>query len=154
MRQKELKAESSGLPPAARRRRPAFAWVDVRRSALWMLAISVPTMAVEEDWHGHPMIDDSTHLWLVAAGLVVVAFLVGGILAGYRRPSAATMHATAAAALAVSVLLLAALARRLWLAHEGVPGAVAQLWCYAVGAAFVLSVAGSRLGRRLAPGHR
>jgi peptidoglycan/LPS O-acetylase OafA/YrhL len=106
-------------------------------------------MAVEEDWHGRPMIDEPTHLWIIATCLVAAAFLVGGVVAGHRRPSAAPEHATAAASLAVAVLLVAAILRRLWLAHEGVPVGVVGLWCLGVAAALFLSAAGSLLGRRL-----
>ena len=58
-------------------------------------------------------------------------------------------HATAAASLAVAVLLVAAILRRLWLAHKGVPIGVAGLWCLGVVAGLFLSAAGSLLGRRL-----
>jgi len=82
-------------------------------------------MAVEEDWHGRPMIDGPTHLWIIAACLVAAAFLVGGAVAGRRRPSAAPEHATAAASLAVAVLFVAAVLRRLWLVHE----VCLSVWC-------------------------
>jgi hypothetical protein len=130
--------------------RRAFGWADVAISALLTLVVSVPTMAVEESWHGHPMIDESTHLWIIAACLVAAAFLAGGVFAGHRRPVAAPKHATVAAGLAVAVLVAADLLRRLWLAHKGVPAGVAELWCLGAVAAFLLSAAGSLLGRRLA----
>ncbi|MGA2528729.1 MAG: hypothetical protein ABSG36_06140 [Acidimicrobiales bacterium] len=145
--------DRSGRAPAITPRqhvpRPGgLAWGDVLVSSLVMLMIAVPTMALEEDWHGHPMLE-STHLWIVPGCLVAAAFIFGGALAGHRRPSAATKHATLAASLAVLALLGAALARRLWIAHEGVPGGVVRLWCLAVGTALVLSATGSVLGRRL-----
>ncbi len=105
-------------------------------------------MAVEEDWHGRPMIDGPTHLWIIAACLVAGAFLVGGVIAGHCRPSAALEYATVAASLAVAVLFVAAVLRRLWLVHEGVPAGVARLWCLGAVAALFLSGAGSLLGRR------
>jgi peptidoglycan/LPS O-acetylase OafA/YrhL len=114
-----------------------------------MLVISVPTLAVEEDWHGHPMIDQPTHLWIIAVCMVAAAFLLGGAIAGLRRPLAALRHATVAASLAAAVLLVAAVLRRLWLSHEGVSGSVARLWCLGVAVALILSAAGSLLGRRL-----
>jgi len=49
----------------------------------------------------------------------------------------------------VAVLLLCDMYRRLWIAHEGVPMVVVQLWGLGVSAALLLSVAGSLLGRRL-----
>jgi drug/metabolite transporter (DMT)-like permease len=149
MNEEELSDESSRDEHRSGRRRKGLGWVDIGMSALLILVISVPTMAVEEDWHGRPMIDEPTHLWIVATCLVAAAFLAGGVVAGHRRPSAAPEHATAAASLAVAVLLVAAILRRLWLAHEGVPIGVVELWCLGVVAALFLSAAGSLLGRRL-----
>jgi peptidoglycan/LPS O-acetylase OafA/YrhL len=106
-------------------------------------------MAIEETWRGHPMIDEPTHLWIIAACLVAAAFLLGGAVAGHRRPSAASGHAAVAAGLAVAVLIVAGVVRRLWLAREGVPYGVARLWCLGAVAALLLSAAGSLLGRRL-----
>jgi len=149
MNGEELSDESSRDEPCSGRRRSGLSWADIGISALLILVISVPTMAVEEDWHGRPMIDEPTHLWIIATCLVAAAFLVGGAVAGHRRPSAAPEHATAAASLAIAVLLAAAILRRLWLAHEGVPVGVVGLWCLGVVTALFLSAAGSLLGRWL-----
>jgi hypothetical protein len=154
MRRTEPNATSSGSAPGRPRERFAIRWADVGLSAVLVLTVAVPTLAVEEDWHGRPMIDQATHLWLVAVCLVVGAFLIGGALAGYRRPSAAVLHATTAALVAVVVLLLADVARRLWIVHEGVSLDVAHLWFFGVVGALVISAAGSQLGRRLALGPR
>ncbi len=148
MNGEELSDESSRDEHRSGRCRGGLGWADIGMSALVMLVISVPTMAVEEDWHGRPMIDEPTHLWIIATCLVAAAFLIGGAVAGHRRPSAAPEHATAAASLAVAVLLVAAILRRLWLAHEGVSVDVAGLWCLGVVVALCLSAAGSLLGRR------
>ena len=63
-------------------------WTDIVGSALLVLAVAVPTMIIEEDWHGRPMIDQSTHLWIIAACLVAGAFFIGGAVVAFRRPSA------------------------------------------------------------------
>ena len=149
MNEEELSDESSRDEHRSGRCRGGLGWADIGTSALVILVISVPIMAVEEDWHGRPMIDEPTHLWIIATCLVAAAFLVGGVVAGHRRPSAAPEHATAAASLAVTMLLVAAILRRLCLAHEGVPVGVVGLWCLGVVAAIFLSAAGSLLGRRL-----
>jgi len=146
--QPSVRSARSGPSNGERGRR--LRWADVGVSAVLVLTVAVPTLAVEEDWHGRPMIDQPTHLWLVAVGLVVGAFLIGGALAGYRRPYAAIVHATIAALVAVAVLLLADVARRLWIVHEGVSLAVARLWLFGALGALVTSAAGSQLGRRLA----
>ena len=124
-------------------------WADVGVLVAFVLVVSVPTLAVEEDWHGRPMIDQPTHLWIAAAGLVGAAFLVAGAIAGYRRPRSAAVHATAVAGLALAVLLVAAVTRRLWFADEGVSTSVVRLWCLGVVVALGLSAAGSLLGRRI-----
>jgi len=154
MNQEKLAVTSSGSRGGTRGIRRWLRWPDVLVPALLMLAVAVPTMAIEEDWHGRPMIDQGTPLALVAGCLVAVAFLAGGAVAGRRRPSAAAGNATAAAAVAVAVLLVGAVSRRLWFAHEGVPGAVARLWCLGVLASFLLSAVGSQLGRLLARDRR
>jgi hypothetical protein len=122
-------------------------WAGVAISLLAILVVSIPTMVVEEDWHGRPMIDQPTHLWILATCLVAGAFVIGGALSGRRRPSAAVRHSGLAACLAVAVLLAGALIRRLWIVHESVPGKVVELWCLGVVGVLVLSLAGSLLGR-------
>ena len=103
MNEEELSDESSRDEHRSGRHRSGLGWADIGMSALVILVVSVPTMAVEEDWHGRPMIDEPTHLWIIATCLVAAAFLVGGVVAGHRRPSAAPEHAMAAASLAVAV---------------------------------------------------
>ncbi len=115
-----------------------------------MLVVSIPAMIVEENWHGQPMIDEGTYLWILPAVLVASAFLFGGALAGFRSRSTAVAHAGAVAGFAVAILLLGALFRRLSVAHEGVPNDVVRLWILGAIGALVLSVIGSLLGRRLA----
>ncbi|MFZ0249941.1 MAG: hypothetical protein WAL61_08340 [Acidimicrobiales bacterium] len=106
-------------------------------------------MIVEEDWHGRPMIDQPTHLWILAACLVAASFFAGGAIVAFRRPSAPTRYAAATGALAVLVLLIGALYRRLAMVHEQVPIDVQHLWLLGVIAAVALSLAGSLLGRLL-----
>ena len=128
--------------------RSRSSWADIAVSAVLVLVISVPTMIVEEDWHGHPMIEQPGHLWIIPASFVAAAFLLGGTVAGYRRPSRAVLNSACAAGFAVVVLLLGAGARRIWVAHS-MSIAVGRLWCLGVAAALVLSVTGSLFGRLL-----
>jgi hypothetical protein len=106
-------------------------------------------MIIEEDWHGRPMIDQYTHLWLVAACIVAVAFFAGGAIVAFRRPAAPTRYAAATGVVSVLVLLMGGLYRRLWLVHEHVSVPVQHLWCLGVVAAVAMSLAGSVLGRQL-----
>ncbi len=135
-----------------RRNRPrrGTKWADIALPTCLMLIVSIPVMVVEEDWHGRPMIDQATHLWILPAFLVASAFLLGGALAGFRSPSTAMAHAVSAASFALAVLLLGAVVRRFWVVHEGLPNTVALLWCLGTIGALMLSVIGSSLGRRLA----
>jgi len=154
MGDKKLDARSLASERESSSQKKRLSWLDVSLSALVVLVVTVPTMAVEEDWHGRPMIDQPSHLWLAAAMLVLAAFVAGGVIAGYRRPATAATHATVAAVVAVAVLLLGAFARRHWFVHEDLPGSVVRLWCFGGAIAILVSAAGSQVGRRLAPGTR
>jgi drug/metabolite transporter (DMT)-like permease len=105
-------------------------------------------MIIEEDWHGRPMIDQSTHLWIIAACLVAGAFFAGGAIVAFRRPSAPGRYAAATGVLAVAVLVIGGLYRRLWFVHEHVSAPVQHLWLAGVVAAITMSLAGSLLGRQ------
>lgn len=125
-------------------------WEKIALPTCLVLIVSIPVMVVEEDWHGRPMIDEGTYLWLLPAFVVASAFLFGGALAGFRSPSTAVAHAVPAASFALAILLLGALLRRFWVVHEGVPIAVVYLWCLGIIGSLMLSLIGSLLGRRLA----
>jgi hypothetical protein len=116
---------------------------------LLVLAVSVPTMILEEDWHGRPMIDQPTHLWILAASLVAGAFFAGGAVVACLRPSAPTTSAVATGVLAVGILLIGAMYRRLWVVHEFIPRDVELLWLAGVLAAITMTLVGSLLGRQL-----
>src|SRR5271157_76234 len=145
------KVSNYEMSGGSRRRRPPWgtAWAEIALPTCLVLIVSIPAMIVEEDWHGRPMIDQGTHLWILPAFLVASAFLLGGALAGFRCPSAGLAHAVAAGNFALAVLLLGAVYRRFWFVHEGVPHAVVGLWCLGVVGTFMLSVIGSLFGRRL-----
>jgi hypothetical protein len=134
--------------------RPESTWVDIALPICLVLLVSVPVMMVEEGWHGRPMIDEGTYLWILPAFLVASAFFLGGALAGFRRPSSWVAHALAVACISLVTLLLGAVIRRIWIAHEGTQNAVLFLWFLGVAGAITLSVIGSCLGRRLASAHR
>jgi hypothetical protein len=135
-----------------RRNRPprGARWAKIAIPTCLVLIVSIPVMVVEEDWHGRPMIDEGTHLWILPAFLVASAFLFSGALAGFRSPSTAVAHAVLAATFAFAILLIGALLRRFWVVHEGVPITVVYLWCVGIIGALMLTLIGSLLGRRLA----
>jgi hypothetical protein len=129
-------------------------WVDIGQPICLVLLVSIPVMIVEEEWHGRPMIDDGTHLWLLPAFLVASAFLLGGVLAGFRCPRRALVHAGAVAGVALAVLLLGAILRRVWIVHEGTQDAVLLLWAFGAAGTLTLSLVGSLFGRRWAAKRR
>lgn len=88
--------------------------MQARRSRCWT------DMIIEEDWHGRPMVDQPTHRWIIAGCVVAAAFYVGGATVPFRRPSASTRYAGATGILAVAVLVIGRLYRRLCLVHEHV----------------------------------
>ena len=140
--------EMSGVKRRSRQPR-GTKWAEIAFLTCLVLLVSIPVMVVEEDWHGHPMIDEGTHLWILPAILVASAFLFGGVLSGCRYPSTAVPHALASASFALVILLLGAVFRRFWVVHEGPQIAVVFLWCLGVMGALMLSLIGSLLGRRL-----
>jgi hypothetical protein len=125
-------------------------WTEIALPTFLVLIVSIPVMVVEEDWHGRPMIDEGTYLWIVPAFLVASAFLFGGALAGFRSPPTAVTHAALAASFALALLLLGAVLRRFFVVHEGLPIAVVYLWCLGILGALMLSLIGSLFGRRSA----
>ena len=146
-----LLAELGDFASRGPRSSTGHGFVELSAAVALILLVSVPTMVVEETWHGHPMIDQPSFLWVVPACLVAVSFLLGGAVIGHFRPSSALRPAIGVGAIAVLVLVIAALCRRLWVVHEGVPGAVLRLWCIGAVAGFILSATGSFLGHRLFP---
>jgi hypothetical protein len=105
------------------------------------LVVSVPTLTIEEDWHGRPMIDQPGHLWIVAAVVAALGFVLGGAV-GARRSTvlwrAVSVGAIVGAAVS-AVLLLADVVRRS-VSHQALSSAVVRLW---VGAALISIVIAS-----------
>ncbi len=118
------------------------------------LVISVPTMAVEEDWHGLPMLDQPIHFWWIFPAwvipllIVMAAMVVGGALAGRTRPSHAVARGAAVGILAVVVLLAADSVRRFALESKGVPVVIGELWMGGSFTCLVMSSLGGYLGGR------
>ena len=126
-------------------------WAEVGIGLAVMLVISLPTMTIEENWrHGRPMIDQHTLWWIAAAVVVLGAFFLAGLVLGYRRPASAAVDSAVAAGLAVAVLLVGAMYRRVWVVHEGTPEIVLKWLVLGAVGAVAASLYGSRLGRRRA----
>ena len=57
-------------------------WRRLVASVGVILVIGSPTLVLEEDWHGRPMLDQPGHLWLIPTLVVAAAFALGGVFAG------------------------------------------------------------------------
>jgi hypothetical protein len=121
-------------------------------SVALILVIAVPTMVVEEEWGGRPMIEQGNLLWLVPAALVILAFFLGGRLVGKRTrsPSSAPVAGAMVGIVATATLLLGGYVRRHWILHEVYWADVLRLWIGATIAAVAVAVAGACHGRRAA----
>lgn len=119
------------------------AWVTMATGLALTLIVAVPTLVVEEDWRGRPMIDQPGHLWVVPTVLVGAAFALGGGIAsrGARELWRALSRGLVTGTASAGVLLGADVLRRA-MRHEALSAGVARLWIEAA----VLSIAISSLG--------
>jgi hypothetical protein len=109
--------------------RPSLEARTVGGAALAILVVALPVVLAIEAVKGDDLAGEESSIWALGALAVVVAFVIGGGIAGARRPETAIGHSVAAAALAFVVLVVVACARRL-VDGAGLPSAV--------GATFVL----------------
>ncbi len=118
------------------------------------LVVAVPTLALAEDWHGRPLIDQGGLTWLVPAFVVALAFFAGGALAGRHGGSLGRALAEGLwmAVPAVLVLLAADAVRRLVM-NPTLPGGVVAYWVEGAAASVLFALAGSATSRWVA-GHR
>lgn len=93
------------------------------------LVVAVPTLAIEEDWHGRPMIDQPGHLWVLPTVIVAVVFAIGGAIGtwGLDELWRALRDGLVIGVCSAGVLLLADVARRA-IRDQVVSEAVARLW--------------------------
>ena len=108
-------------------------------NALLILIIAVPVLVIEEDWHGHPMIDQSGYLWLAPAIIVSVVFVLGGYFAN--------RSALASGVIAALALDGAAVLRRFVIVREHLPPIVLVLWVSGTTVSIALSCIGGYLRR-------
>jgi hypothetical protein len=109
--------------------RPSLEARTVGGAALAILVVALPVVLTIEAVKGDDLAGEESSIWALGALAVVVAFVIGGGIAGARRPETAIGHSVAAAALAFVVLVVVACVRRL-ADGAGLPAAV--------GATFVL----------------
>ncbi len=112
------------------------------------LAVSVPALTLEEDWHGRPMIDQPSHLFVLPLLVAAAGFCLGGGIAGQRaaRFAAALWHGAVVGA-AASVVLVAADVLRRSAHHERLSAPVGRLWLETAVLATVLAALGGALAQ-------
>jgi predicted permease len=109
--------------------RPSLEARTVAAAALAILVVALPVLLAIEAVKGDDLTGEESSIWVLGALAVVVAFVIGGVIAGARRPETAVGHSVVAAAVAFIVLVVVAIVRRL-VDGTGLPAAV--------GATFVL----------------
>lgn len=153
------RASLARVGTTASRRRPASAARRWLAGLAVTMVVAVPCMVVEEDWHGHAMIDLRTWLWIPFAVAVALAFVVGGAIATSgpaRRRRGPARFATAVGLglgcglVAIVTLVACDLVRRFVVLREGLSFGVVELWIVAGAGAVVLGGIGGALGHALA----
>jgi len=93
------------------------------------LGVAGPTLVLEEDWHGRPMIDQPGHAWVLPTLVVATAFAVGGAVAARRSAQLwrALLQGLTLGTAAAGTLLVADVVRRA-MDHRAVSEGVLQFW--------------------------
>jgi hypothetical protein len=103
-------------------------WPKILFGVILTLAVAAPTLIIEENWHGKPMIDQPGQLWVIPTLVVAIAFAAGGAI-GARRITElweSLFHGLMVGT-AASVVLLAADVRRATV-HRPLSEGVTRLW--------------------------
>jgi hypothetical protein len=104
-------------------------WSAMLQGLVLLLAVAAPTLILEENWHGRPMIDEPGHLWVLPTLVVVAAFAAGGAV-GARRAGQlwkALLQGLILGTLGAGTLLAADLIRRA-MVHRALSGDLTLLW--------------------------
>ena|ERR1700728_725792 len=110
------------------------------------LAVAAPTLAIEESWHGRPMIDQPGDLWVLPTLVVAAAFALGGAI-GARRAAQlwkALLQGLTSGALAAGMLLVADVVRRA-MHHRAMSEGVLRLWIEAALLSIVIASLGGAI---------
>jgi len=116
-----------------------------------ILAVASPTLILEENWHGRPMIDQPGHLWVLPTLVVATAFAVGGGV-GARRAAQlwrALLQGLILGTLGAGTLLGADVVRRA-MVHRAVSEGVFRLWVEAALLSVVIASLGGAISYRRA----
>jgi len=111
------------------------------------LVVTVPTLALEEDWHGRPMIDQPGHLWVIPTFVVAAGFALGGAVCARRSAELwlALWRGVILGTIVAGGLLAADVARR-FERHQSLSGGVLRLWVEAALLSIVIASLGGAAG--------
>jgi len=111
-----------------------------------ILGLAAPTLILEENWHGRPMIDQPGHLWVLPTLVVAAAFAVGGAVGARRAEQLwkALLQGLILGTVGAGTLLGANAVRRA-MVHQAVSEGVFRLWVEAA----LLSVVIASLDRAI-----
>ena len=128
--------------------RPSLEARTVLGAALAILIVALPAVLAIEAAKGDELRGQESSLWVLGALAVVAAFVIGGGIAGARRPETAIGHSVAAATVAFVVLVVVALVRRL-VAGPDLSGATAAAFVLLAVVCLSMGVLGGYLSMRV-----
>jgi hypothetical protein len=119
------------------------------------VAIAAPTLVLEENWHGRPMIDQPGHLWVLPTIVVAAAFALGGAV-GARRAGVlwkALLQGLVIGTSAAGLLLVADVVRRA-VDSRALSEGVLRLWVEAALLSIVIASLGGAIAHLRSAGSR
>jgi hypothetical protein len=111
------------------------------------LVVTAPTLVIEENWHGRPMIDQPGHLWLLPTLVVAAGFALGGAVCARRTTELwrALFLGIIVGTVAAGALVVADVIRRA-MHHQVLKAGVPRLWIEAALLSIVLASLGGAMG--------
>jgi hypothetical protein len=133
----------------------AMRWVAMAQGLIVTFVLATPTLAIEEDWHGRPMIDQPGHLWVVPTFVAAAAFAIGGVLCARRTTESwrALVEGLALGATVAGTFLVVDVVRRA-VRHQALSQGVLRLWVEAALLSVVLASLGGAMGHLYATRER
>ena len=121
-------------------------WSVMLQGLVLTLGVAAPTLVLEENWRGRPMIDQPGRAWVLPTLVVAAAFAVGGAV-GARRAAQlwrALFQGLTLGTAAAGTLLVADVVRRA-MDHRAVSAGVLHLWVEAALLSIVIASLGGAI---------
>ena len=122
-------------------------WSATLQGLVLTLGVAAPTLVLEENWRGRPMIDQPGHGWVLPTLVVATAFAVGGAVGARRPPSCgglALLQGLTLGTAAAGTLLVADVVRRA-LEDRALSEGVLRLWIEAALLSIVIASLGGAI---------